>query len=779
METTAANGIGLWSFDLEIVVGLALTLLVYWRGFRELQSQLPDRFPTWRRTCFVAGLAVVGLALVSPIDAMADALQQFHMLQHWFLMMVAPPLLWLGAPAVPLMRGLPRRWLIDGLGPLLAWSKVHRLLDLIVRPAFSGGVWAMTIVVWHLPFAYQAALRSKDWHDFEHLSFLCAALLFWFPIIGPWPGRPASGGVRIVYLALAMVFNTIFSAVFAFSNRLFYPAYAEMPAIWGITPLADQNAAGAFLWIAGSLSMGIAVVTVLFAWLEPATPRPVEVARNAEGARPRRRRPGEPNLLEWPFLGATLRSLRVRRAAQITLFVIAAVIVADGFLGSRIESARNLAGVLPWTYWRGFVVIGLLVVGNVFCAVCPLTLSRSLAGRLFGHRFPWPSALTNSWLAVAGFVLFLWAYEAFSLWDSPYWTAWIVIGYFVTFFLIEGLFPRGTFCRSVCPIGQFHFVASAVSPFEVAALDLDVCSRCRSHDCLRGNPTNPGCPTDLFMPTKSGSMDCTFCLDCVRACPNDNIGLRTALPVHAAPARPVGSRRSMPKGSLRGAELANTAMVLLFGFGAFVNAAAMVTPVVSIERSLTSWLEATSRLPALSLGFGFALLVVPALATWLCARVGRALAKLDLSAGRLAARLATSLVPIGFAMWLTHFGFHLVTGIESAGPALARVARDLAAVVDANATLGASGGVVGGAGAAMSMVSSSISAEGLLAVEIAVLGIGLLASVVVAWRRGLEIASTPARAIGVAAPWMVICALLYAAGVWILLQPMEMRGMSM
>jgi cytochrome c oxidase assembly factor CtaG/ferredoxin len=755
MEFIVATLLGAWSFDFEIVVGFGLTTIVYMLGFREVRVQLPARFPLWRRRAFIAGVALLLLALLSPIDALADLSLQFHMLQHWLLVMVAPPLIWLGAPAVPLMRGLPRRWLVDGLGPFLAWPAVHRGLNFLVRPAVSWSVWAATITFWHLPFAYQAALRAKGWHDFEHATFLLASLLFWFPLIGPWPGKSASGGARILYIGASMVFNTVFSAVFTFSNRLFYPAYAEIPSPWGIAPLVDQNAAGAFFWIAGSVSMSVAAVAVIFSWLEPSLAVVGQIAQS----RPARRRPAGLDLLGIPVFGKALRSLRIRRAVQVVMLGLAAAIVLDGWLGVGGESALNLAGVLPWTYWRGLLVIALLLIGNVFCAVCPFTLTRSLAGRLLGNRFEWPAALKSPWVAFAGFLTFLWAYEVFSLWDSPWWTAWIVVGYFASFFLVEGLFPSGTFCRSVCPIGQFQFVGSAVAPFEVAASDPDVCSNCRSHDCLRGNDEAPGCPTGLFMPTKSGSYDCTFCMDCVRACPSGNIG------VLASPVRAVGVGQAEDRLRLPSTQIAYTAMALTFSFAAFVNAAAMVGPVVEIEHSLTAWLGTEGRLPAVTLEFLVALVGFPILAAGVCARIGRRLAHLELGVVPLISQLAPCLVPIGFSMWLVHFGFHLVTGIETIGPAFSRVAEDLGLVADARDSI--------------RFTSIGISSEGILGLGIGVLGIGLLWSIFVAWREARAVVGSPRRAAALALPWVGVAVLLYCAGIWILQQPMEMRGMLM
>jgi cytochrome c oxidase assembly factor CtaG len=743
-----------WSFPPGVVVGLAAATFLYLKGFRELRAQLPGRFPAWRRTAFLAGMGTVALALVSPIDAFADLLLQVHMLQHWLLMMVAPPLLWLGAPVVPLLRGLPRSWLHRGLGPLLAWPRLQRGLRHLTQPVATWLAWSLTTLVWHLPVAYEAALRSRNWHDLEHAMFLGASLLFWYPLISPWPARVAVARPGLVlYLGAAAVFNTLFSAAFAFSNRVFYTPYLDAPRLWGIEPLADQNAAGAFLWVAASLPMLLGVVGLLVPMLDLQRERRVlerEHRRGRKGPATTSKGTDWPSL---PSLGAALRSRAFRRSLQWSMLGIAAAIVVDGFFGEQEVSALNLAGVLPWTYWRGFAVIGLLVLGNVFCAVCPFTLSRSLAGRWLGQRLRWPEALDNKWPAIALFVTYLWAYEAFALWDSPFWTAWVVLGYFATCFAIEGLFPRGTFCRHVCPIGQFQFVGSGVSPLEVRRIDPARCTSCRTHDCLRGNDDAPGCPTGLFLPTKQGNLDCTFCLDCVRACPHDNAGLVAVRP---------GGALGVGRGRVDVA-----ALCMVFCFGAFANAAAMIAPVLASEIALGEWLGLKSRFVPLAIGLGFSVVVAPAAAAVVCGWAGRGLGRVDMPVRVLMARLAPALVPVGLAMWLAHFGFHLATGFQTLGPAVARVASE-AGLADANPMRGM---------AMLGMVTGPVSSalEGL---QIGVLGAGLVVSIAVAWRLSLGLASRPRHAFGLALPWVFLATALYGAGAWILLQPMEMRGMS-
>ncbi len=98
------------------------------------------------------------------------------------------------------------------------------------------------------------------------------------------------------------------------------------------------------------------------------------------------------------------------------MFVLALLVIADGLFGHQMSS-MNLAGVLPWTHWRGLVVISLLVAGNFFCMACPFTLARDYGRRWLPARWRWPKRLRSKWLAVGLLAIYLWAYEAFSLWD--------------------------------------------------------------------------------------------------------------------------------------------------------------------------------------------------------------------------------------------------------------------------------------------------------------------------------------------------------------------------
>jgi cytochrome c oxidase assembly factor CtaG len=217
---------------------------------------------------FQAGLLTLFLALASPLDVLADLLLQVHMIQHLVLMMVVPPLIWLGAPVLPLLRGLPRSVLQQGLGPFLAWPVLQRLGHFLAHPVVCWLAFAVSTIAWHLPGLYERALRSLSWHEAQHVCFLSTALLFWWPVIQPWPSRPQwPRWALIPYLLLADIQNTALSAFLIFSERVLYPTYATVPRLWGISVLDDQAAAGAIMWVPGSLAflvpVGLLVVQLL------------------------------------------------------------------------------------------------------------------------------------------------------------------------------------------------------------------------------------------------------------------------------------------------------------------------------------------------------------------------------------------------------------------------------------------------------------------------------------------------------------------------------------
>jgi cytochrome c oxidase assembly factor CtaG len=231
---------------------------------------MPERFPIWRLASFMAGIAALFIAIASPLEALDDLLLQIHMTQHLLLMIVAPPLLLAGAPAIALIRGIPPRLAKAGAGPILRSRAVRRLFAWMTEPlvcwiAFAAATWG-----WHLPAAFQLALRSDGWHVAEHACFLTTALMFWYPVIQPWPSVARwPRWAMLPYLLLADGQNTILAALFMFSERLIYPIYATAPRIAGFTPLGDQIVAGAIMWVPGSIFYLVPAALIMFQMLAP------------------------------------------------------------------------------------------------------------------------------------------------------------------------------------------------------------------------------------------------------------------------------------------------------------------------------------------------------------------------------------------------------------------------------------------------------------------------------------------------------------------------------
>ena len=706
--------------------------------------------------CFLAGLAAIYLSLASPLDAFASFLLTAHMVQHLLLTMVAPPLLLLGAPQLPLLCGLPRHLVSRVLGPFLLWPLLKSFLHRLMHPIVCWVLFVLSNVLWHLPDFYELALRSPGWHKFEHFCFLATALLFWWHVVQPWPSHPYwPRWTMIPYLLLADLQNTALAGFLSFYDRIAYPTYANAPR-FGIAPLSDQATAGAIMWVPGSIAFIVPAALIAMQFLSPnrlVRPSQTRLKPKAPVAAlkvEKRRAPLD--LLGVPVLGAMIRSRYFRPTLQIVSLLLAAVIILDGLLGPEL-SPMNLAGVLPWTHWRAFTVVGLLAVGNLFCMACPFTFVRDLGRRILPARARWPRGLSSKWLAVGLVLVYLWAYEAFDLWNKPAVTALIILGYFLAALLIDGFFRGASFCKFVCPIGQFHFVQSLASPFEVKVRRPDVCASCRTFDCIKGNATQRGCELQLFQPRKSGNMDCTFCLDCIKACPHENVGIVAVLPGHdLIEDRP---RSSIGRYSTR---LDLAGLVLALTFGAFANAAGMVAPVLGGISKAASALNFSSDLGIVTLLSVFVLIIIPATMAMAAAAWSSSIAGTLLKENL--CRFSLSLVPIGFAMWLAHFAFHLFTAALTPIPVIHRLAHDL-----------------GVANSEPVWSVGSLAFYSLPGLELILLDLGLLLSLYIAWRIAGQMSST--RRLLTFLPWGLLAVLLYAAGVWIIFQPMEMRGMMM
>lgn len=269
-DTLPGNLWAAWSFPLVPLVALAVTLALYLRGWQAAHRTRAQELQSWRAACFVGGILSLWIALASPIDALDDYLLTAHMIQHFILMSVAPPLIVLGAPTVPLLRGLPRSLIRLLTRPVFRARWFHALCRFVTHPVVAWVAMNVAYLGWHVPAMFELTFRSEQVHEFEHLCFFLTSVAFWWVVLAPWPTQARWPRWAVIpYLLSADILNTVLSATLTFSNRVLYSSYAQAERITSLTPLKDQVAAGAEMWVLNSLVFLIPAVMITAQLLQP------------------------------------------------------------------------------------------------------------------------------------------------------------------------------------------------------------------------------------------------------------------------------------------------------------------------------------------------------------------------------------------------------------------------------------------------------------------------------------------------------------------------------
>jgi len=281
-STTIADLFTRWDIPWIVTVALVLSAVVYVRGWARIRRTRPWEFGWGRLAAFLGGIAALFVAVASPLDTFSESLLFMHMAQHFVLMSIAPPLIVFGAPVVPVLRGLPR-WMIRCVfGVSVLRRALHAAGGFLTRPRVAWLAMNASYIGWHIPRAYEFALASENWHNFEHACFFFTNVMFWWPIIGPWPSRQLeSRWVLIPYLLLADVVNTGVSAFLCFAGRLLYASYGAIPRPFGLSALSDQVAAGAFMWVCGSAVFVLPAVFIMAQMLVASTTSPRSILPQA------------------------------------------------------------------------------------------------------------------------------------------------------------------------------------------------------------------------------------------------------------------------------------------------------------------------------------------------------------------------------------------------------------------------------------------------------------------------------------------------------------------
>ena len=249
-------------------------VLLYWLGGRKLTPPRSDARRPWRTAAFFGGLGAIVIALDSPVDGLADKLLWVHMLQHILLLLVAPPLLALARPWNRMWHGFPlgtrrvlAQWVSTGRwsAPLRATARI------LAKPLPSWLLFNLVLLGWHVPAAYDTALNIPVIHASEHFLFFATGLLFWTRVIDspPWRSRLSEAG-RAVYVGSSMVVSWLLAIVLADAGHPLYSSYADLASRpGGLTALADQQLGAGMMWVLGSIPFTIAILSVVYRWLEP------------------------------------------------------------------------------------------------------------------------------------------------------------------------------------------------------------------------------------------------------------------------------------------------------------------------------------------------------------------------------------------------------------------------------------------------------------------------------------------------------------------------------
>jgi len=221
----------------------------------------------WRLPFYLAGLASLAVALLSPLEALAEKLFSAHMIQHELLTMYAPALLLLGNPLPIVLWGLPRRARRFAARPLMRGGALRRALWSLTALPLAWSLYVVDLWAWHLPLFYEAAIRNFEIHVLEHAAFLGTAILFWWPIIEPAPRlrRRLNPGFKILYLIAATAQNTLLGMFLSLPQRALYRAYLQTAAARGADPVDDQTLAGGIMWASGHMYL-LPILLLLWAY---------------------------------------------------------------------------------------------------------------------------------------------------------------------------------------------------------------------------------------------------------------------------------------------------------------------------------------------------------------------------------------------------------------------------------------------------------------------------------------------------------------------------------
>lgn len=276
---------------------LALAATLYLLGWRRLSARVgrdsaaqpmeeavqrtnprPPLLAWWRPVAYLAGLLIVAVALMSPIDVLSSQLFFMHMIQHLLLMMVAAPLLLVASPYAVSIWGLPKAGRKIVANVLNGQTTLRRIITTLTAPGIVWIAYFIVYVGWHDRNMYQLALRNPFVHDVEHVTFFAVAVLVWWHITGVAPRfhRTLSTAQRLVFVVSLVPISMFTGIAIAFATQPIYPFYAAVPRLYGISVMDDQILSGVIMWIPGGMMFFLTALVLISRIVQTEAAKPVD-----------------------------------------------------------------------------------------------------------------------------------------------------------------------------------------------------------------------------------------------------------------------------------------------------------------------------------------------------------------------------------------------------------------------------------------------------------------------------------------------------------------------
>ncbi len=257
-----------WNWNPLPTLLLLMAAYIYLNGLSNWQRP-SHPISRWQRTSFFTGLFVIFIALQSPVANLAEHMLSFHQLQHFLLRMMGPLLVLLGAPLTPMLRGLPRWALLGIVRPAVRHPLARAVYEKLTNPVISVSIFMGVLYLWQFPGGFNLALRNEFVHAMMHMTMMSSGFIFYWAVIDPAPRRSrVHYGVRVLYLGLIVLPNTLLGAVITFSRGIIYTGYEDVYQPFGMSLLTDQQIGGLMLWVPGDMMSILVAGIVMIMWYE-------------------------------------------------------------------------------------------------------------------------------------------------------------------------------------------------------------------------------------------------------------------------------------------------------------------------------------------------------------------------------------------------------------------------------------------------------------------------------------------------------------------------------